>query len=44
MEWRIRRQREGDAQKPFSCGDSDLDEFFRNDAMDYMGEKLSMGC
>lgn len=41
-EWRIRRQKEDDVQKPFSCGDDDLDDFFRNDALDYMGEKLSI--
>ena len=41
MNWRIRRQREEDTHKTFSCGDSDLDEFFRKDAMNYMGEKLS---
>ena len=41
MELRIRRQREDDTLKSFSCGDPDLDDFFRNDAMNYMGEKLS---
>jgi len=42
VEWRIRRQREEDALKPFSCCDDDLDDFFRNDAVYYMGEKLSI--
>lgn len=41
MDWKIRRQREEDTHKPFSCGDSDLDEFFRKDALNYTVEKLS---
>lgn len=41
MERRIRRQKDEDARKPFSCGDNDLDEFFRKDSLNYMGEKLS---
>ena len=38
---RIRPQREEDTRKPFCCGDADLDEFFRKDALGYMKERLS---
>lgn len=37
----IRRQCYEDAVRPFTCGDSDLDDFFRNDTLHYSQQKLA---
>lgn len=39
--YRIRRQRYEDVTRPFTCGDSDLDDFFRNDSIHYSRQKLA---
>ena len=39
--YRIRRQCEGDIERNFTCGDSDLDDFFKNDSLHYSVQKLA---
>ena len=39
--YRIRRQCEGDLDRNFTCGDSDLDDFFKNDSLHYSIQKLA---
>ena len=39
--YRIRRQCEEDVDRPFTCGDSDLDDFFKNDSLHYYTQKLA---
>ena len=39
--YRIRRQCEGDIGRNFTCGDSDLDDFFKNDSLHYSVQKLA---
>jgi predicted GNAT family N-acyltransferase len=41
MDCIIRRQLEEDNLKPFTCGDMDLDEFFKQDAIHYMEQKIA---
>lgn len=38
----IRRLSSDDDLDPFTCGDDDLDEFIRNDAFDYLNERLAI--
>ena len=37
----IRRQRYNDVSRPFTCGDEDLDDFFKNDSFYYSNQKLA---
>lgn len=37
----IRNQRYDDVSRVFTCGDADLDDFFKNDSLHYTGHKLA---
>lgn len=37
----IRKQRYDDVIRAFTCGDADLDDFFKNDSLHYTGQKLA---
>lgn len=40
-EYIIRRQRYDDVGRSFTCGDVDLDDFFKNDSLHYTSQKLA---